>query len=86
MLKLDEAFKFKESIFKMLNKHTAKILSNCMQNLFLSMNFVYKSLFKKFSKVKLKELDTSSKVALHLTEFLGQYMDIIEEAFSADQK
>jgi len=50
------------------------------------MNFVYKSLFKKYSKSKLKELQTSSKVAYHLTEFLGQYLDIIEEAFSADQK
>ena len=60
MLKLDEAEKIKDSQFKLLTKRISRVLSLSMQNLFVSVNFVYKCLVKKYRKKKLKEYETSS--------------------------
>lgn len=86
MLKLDEAEKIKDSLFKMLTKLISKVLSKSMQNLFVSVNFVYKRLHKKFKKKKLKEYETCSQLAFHITEYLKSYMGVVDEYFTTEQK
>jgi hypothetical protein len=84
MLKLDEAEKIKESLFKVLTKRISKVLSKSMHNLFISVNFVYKKLHKKFKKKKMKEYETCSQLALHMTEYIQKYLSVVEDNFKTE--